>query len=71
MTTDFETLLPEGLLFSIKEIDSMKLIRKDFLRKIIYHKGISVIKMGSKNFISRQTLIEYLEKCVIPATATK
>lgn len=67
MTTDFQTLIPEGLLFSIKDIDAMKLIKKDMLRKIILNNGIAVVKIGSKNFIDRQTLINYLESCVIPA----
>lgn len=68
MTTDFQALLPEGLLFSIKDIDAMKLIKKDMLRKIILNNAITVVKIGSKNFIDRQTLIKYLESCVIPAT---
>ena len=68
MTTDFETLLPKGLLFSIKDIDAMGLIKKDFLRKLILNNGITVLKIGSKNFIDRKTLIDYLNDCIIPAT---
>ena len=68
MSIDFNTLLPEGLLFSIKEIDNMKLIKKDMLRKIILQQGITVIKIGTKNFIDRQSLVSYLESCTIPAT---
>ena len=67
MIPDFETLLPEGLLFSIKDIDSMGLIKKDMLRKIILHQEITVVKLGCKNFIDRQTLINYLISCMIPA----
>ena len=67
MIPDFEILLPEGLLFSIKDIDSMGLIKKDMLRKIILHQEITVIKLGCKNFIDRQTLINYLISCMTPA----
>ena len=69
MSIDFNTLIPEGLLFSIKEIDNMKLIKKDMLRKIILNNGITVVKIGSKNFVDRQTLIRYLESCVIPVAS--
>ena len=66
--TDFETLLPKGILFSIQDIADMGLIKKDMLRKIILQQGISVIKIGKKNFIDRTTIIDYLESCVIQAT---
>ena len=66
--TDFETLLPKGILFSIQDIADMGLIKKDMMRKIILKQAISVIKIGSKNYIDRNTLISYLESCVISAT---
>jgi hypothetical protein len=66
-TTDYYTLIPEGILFSIKEIDEMNLIKSDMLKKIIYSRGIEVVKLGSKNFISRTALVSYLEANTIPA----
>lgn len=65
-TTDYDILIPEGILFSIKEIDEMNLIKSDMLKKIIYHREIEVVKIGKKNFISRQALIAYLEANTIP-----
>ena len=65
-TTDYDMLIPEGILFSIKEIDEMNLIKSDMLKKIIYHREIEVVKIGKKNFISRQALISYLEANTIP-----
>ncbi len=62
MITNFEELLPKGILFSIKEIDAMSLIKSDMLKKIIYNREIEVVKIGKKNFISRSALIEYLTK---------
>jgi hypothetical protein len=67
MTTDFNELIPQGVLFSIKQIDAMHLIKSDMLKKMIYNRDIEVVKIGSKNFISRVALINYLEANIIPA----
>lgn len=66
MITDFEKLLPEGILFSIKQINDMGLIKSDLLKKLIYSHKIEVTKLNSKNFISRSALINYLEANTIP-----
>lgn len=62
MITDFEKLLPEGILFSIKQINDMGLIGSDLLKKLIYTHKIEVTKLNSKNFISRSALVDYLTK---------
>lgn len=67
MITDFETLIPQGVLFSIKQINDMNLIRSDMLKKLIYNRAIEVVKIGSKNFISRTALISFLEENTILA----
>jgi len=64
---NFEELIPKGILFSIKDIDTMGIIKSDMLRKLIYNRAITVVKQGAKNFIARSTLIEYLEANVIPS----
>jgi len=66
MTTNYNELLPSGILFSIKEINDMKLIKSDLLRKLIYTNKIETVKLNSKNFISRTALISYLEAQTIP-----
>jgi hypothetical protein len=68
MLTDFDKLLPEGILFSIKKINDMNLIKSDMLKKLIYNRAIEVTKMGTKNFISRTALIAFLEDNTIAAT---
>ncbi|MGF7441195.1 FAD-binding protein [Campylobacter concisus] len=65
--TDYDLLLPKGLLFSIKDIEDMSLIKSDMLKKLIYNREIEVVKIGTKNFISRQVLIMFLEKNTIAA----
>ena len=67
MITDFEKLLPEGILFSIKQINDMGIIKSDLLKKLIYTHKIEFTKLNSKNFISRSALIFYLQADTIPA----
>jgi hypothetical protein len=67
MITNFEELLPEGILFSIKQINDMGIIKSDLLKKLIYAHKIEVTKLNSKNFISRSALSSYLQANTIPA----
>ncbi len=69
ITTDYNTLIPEGILFSIRQIDDMIIIKSDMLKKLIYNKEIEVVKLGKKNFISRVALISYLQANTIPANS--
>jgi len=64
---NLETLIPTGILFSIKDIENMGVIKSDMLKKLIYNRAITVVKIGSKNFIARDTLINYLKKNIVPA----
>ncbi len=66
MITNFEELIPSGILFSIKQINDMGIIKSDLLKKLIYTHKIEFTKLNSKNFISRQALINYLEANTIP-----
>ncbi|STP03680.1 hypothetical protein [Helicobacter acinonychis] len=65
--TNYEQLLPKGSLFSIKDIGEIGLIKSDMLRKLIFHREIEVVKMGKKNFISRQVLIAFLKENTLSA----
>ena len=64
---NYDELLPKGILFSIKEIDDIGLIKSDMLKKLIYNREIEVVKVGTKNFISRSVLILFLKKNTLPA----
>jgi len=68
MITDFERLIPHGILFSIKQINDMGLIKSDMLKKLIYHREIEVVKIGNKNFISKTALIAFLEENTVTST---
>ncbi|MFA9238458.1 MAG: DNA-binding protein [Candidatus Paceibacteria bacterium] len=65
-STDYNELISKGVLFSIKDIDEMNLIKSDMLKKLIYNREIEVVKLGKKNFISRVALVAYLEANTIP-----
>ena len=65
MKTNFNELIPDGILFSIRQVDEMGLISSSLLRKLIFKRRIEVTKLASKNFISRTVLIAYLEENTI------
>ena len=49
----------------------MNLIKSDMMKKIIYNREIEVVKIGKKNFISKQALIAYLEANTVPVESKK
>ena len=61
MHTKFEELIPRKVLFPIKEIADLGIIKSDLCKKLIYNHQIEVVKLGNKNFISRVELIRYLQ----------
>ena len=61
MHTNFEELIHKKVLFSIKEIGDLGIIKSDLCKKLIYNRQIEVVKLGNKNFISRVELIRYLQ----------
>jgi len=65
MLANYNEILPSGILFSIREIDEMNLIKSDMVKKLILNREIEVVKIGKKNFISRVSLITYLEENTI------
>lgn len=72
MTTNFDELIPKDIiLFSIKDISDLGLIKSDYCKKLIYSHQIEVVKLGAKNFISRTALLTYLNSRVIEADNPK
>lgn len=72
MTTNFDELIPKDIiLFSIKDISDLGLIKSDYCKKLIYSHQIEVVKLGAKNFISRVELIRYLNSRIIEANNVK
>jgi hypothetical protein len=67
-TTNYDEMIPEGILFSIRQIDEMNLIKSDMLKKLIYNGAIEIVKIGSKNFVSRIALIKFLDANTVAAS---
>lgn len=66
MTTNYNDLIPQGILFNLKQIEDMNIIKVNMAKKLINKGGIEVVKIGSKYHISRAVLIQYLEANTIP-----
>jgi hypothetical protein len=67
MQTDYDKLIPKGVIFNLKQIEEMGIIKIDMAKKLIYKGHIEVVKIGSKLHLSRTELIRYLESNTIPA----
>ena len=62
MTTNYDNLIPQGVLFNLQQVEDMQIIKKNMAKKLIYNKEIEVVKIGSKLHISRTELIRFLEE---------
>jgi len=61
MKTNYDELIPKGVIFNLKEIEEMNIIKIDMAKKLIAKNEIEVVKIGNKLHISRSELIRYLE----------
>ena len=61
MNTNYDTLIPQGILFNLQQVEDMQIIKKNMAKKLIYNKELEVVKIGSKLHISRTELIRFLE----------
>lgn len=68
MTSNYNNILPPGVLFNLREIDEMNLIKMDMAKKLISKNELEIVKIGAKIHISREVLINFLEANTIPAT---
>lgn len=67
MKTNYDELIPRGVLFNLKEIEDMNLLKVDMAKKLIYNKEIEFVKIGAKIHIARSELIRFLVTNTIPA----
>ena len=61
MNTNYDILVPQGVLFNLQQVEDMQIIKKNMAKKLIYNKELEVVKIGSKLHISRAELIRFLE----------
>lgn len=62
MNVNYDSLLPNKILFSLKEIENLGVIKTNMVKKLIYSGFLEVVKIGNKIHISREELIRYLEE---------
>lgn len=62
MITDYDKLIPQGVLFNLLQIQDMNLIKIDMSKKLIAQGQLEVVRIGTKLHIPRTELIRYLEE---------
>ena len=71
MFEKYDMLIPKGVIFNLKEIEEMKIIKSDMAKKLIYNNELEVVKIGKKIHISRNELIRFLVANTIMADDCK
>ncbi|MFT7004976.1 MAG: putative transcriptional regulator [Sulfurimonas sp.] len=66
MRTNFEELIPARVLFNLKEVEELGVLKIDMAKKLIYKGKLEVVKIGSKLHISRSEIIRFLEYNLVP-----
>lgn len=61
MYTNYNDLIPKNVLFNIKEVEELGVIKTDMMKKLISRGKIEIVKIGNKIHISRSELIRYLK----------
>lgn len=60
MKTNFNELIPNAILFNLRQIEEMGLIKVDMAKKLIANRSLEIVKIGNKIHITRSELIRFL-----------
>jgi hypothetical protein len=71
MFEKYDLLVPQGVIFNLKEIEEMKILKTDMAKKLIYNNELEVVKIGKKIHISRTELLRFLIDNTIGANDSK
>lgn len=71
MFEKYDLLVPQGVIFNLKEIEEMKILKTDMAKKLIYNNELEIVKIGKKIHISRTELIKFLIDNTIGANDSK
>ena len=66
MKTDYDKIIPKKILFNLKEIQELGIIKINMAKKLIDHRELEFVKIGNKIHISRTEIIRYLINNTIP-----
>lgn len=64
-TNSYDTLLPCGVVFNLREIEDMNFIKIPMSKKLIARGELQAIKIGNKTHVSRDELLRFLESNTI------
>jgi hypothetical protein len=65
---EYDELIPNGVVFNLKEIQNMKILKISMAKKLISNGQINIIKIGNKVHVARSELIRFLEEHTISTT---
>jgi excisionase family DNA binding protein len=68
MNTNYEDSIPKRVLFNLREIENLGLIKISTIKKILSKGELAYTRIGNKLHIARSELIRYLEANTIQAT---
>ncbi|MDK2069190.1 DNA-binding protein [Aliarcobacter butzleri] len=71
MFEKYDMLVPQGVLFNLKEIEDMKIIKIDMAKKLIYNNELEIVKIGKKIHLTRIEIIKFLVNNTIRADESK
>uniref|UniRef100_UPI004047499A DNA-binding protein n=1 Tax=Aliarcobacter sp. TaxID=2321116 RepID=UPI004047499A len=66
MTTNYDSIIPHKILFNLKEIEQLGILKTDMTKKLVFNGFLEVVRIGRKIHISREELIRYLESNTYP-----
>jgi len=69
MQTNYDEIIPQGILFNLKQVQEMNIIKVDMAKKLISKGELEFVKIGNKLHLSRAVLIRYLEDNTIEAVS--
>ncbi len=68
-TTNYQDLLPQGIIFNLKQIEEFSILKVSMAKKLIHNGELESVKVGNKIHISRTELIRFLEENTVQASA--
>ncbi|MDD3008876.1 MAG: helix-turn-helix domain-containing protein [Arcobacter sp.] len=57
-----EELLPKRISFSLRELEELGFLKVPTAKKLIKQKKLKSFKVGSKNYVTRDEVLDYVER---------
>ena len=64
---EYEEIIPKQVLFNLKTIEEMGIVKISMMKKLISDGEISIVKIGNKIHITRLELIRFIEANTVEA----